>query len=115
MKHTWTIIGESCHKYRFCRNKHVFIATNMFVVTKRVFCHNKNMLVTTNICHDKRFVAHIILLQERFGRGKHTFVATKDVFFVTNTCVCLIFPSEFLVRFPEENHLQQSCTILLTS
>ena len=36
-----TIIGESCHKYHFCRDKRVFVAT------KNVFCHDKNMHVAT--------------------------------------------------------------------
>ena len=38
-----TIIGGSCHKYDFCRDKHVFVAT------KDVFCRDKSMIVATNI------------------------------------------------------------------
>ena len=72
-----TIIGESCHKCDFCRDKH------MFVMTKHVFCHNKN------VCHDKHifvmtkvdkhnFVATKVLLRQAyFCCNKHVFVATK--------------------------------------
>ena len=35
------IIGGSCHKYNFCRDKHVFVAT------KHVFSHDKSMLAAT--------------------------------------------------------------------
>ena len=35
-----TIIGGSCHKYNFCRDKRVFFATK----------DEKNMLVTTKLC-----------------------------------------------------------------
>ena len=48
------IIGRSCYKYNFCRNK-------TFVTTKHVFCCNKSMLAVTkllsqqnHVCHDKR-------------------------------------------------------------
>ena len=61
------VIGGSFHKYRFCRNKHVLVAT------KHVFCHDKRMLVVTKVlsrqtcaCRDKAFV-------------KLVFVATKIV------------------------------------
>ena len=45
-----TVIGGSCHKYNFSRDKHM---------TKHVFCRNKSMHV--------------------FCRDKHTFVATKII------------------------------------
>ena len=55
---TLIVIGKSCYKYRFCRDKH------MFVATKHVFCYNRSMLVVkkllsqqTYFCHDKTFVA----------------------------------------------------------
>ena len=46
MSHTF-IIGTSCHKYHFCCDKYVFVATNTFVTTKHVFCCDKSMLATT--------------------------------------------------------------------
>ena len=40
---TENIIGGSCHKYHFCRDKYVFAAT------KHVFCRDKSMLVATKL------------------------------------------------------------------
>ena len=61
------IIGGSCHKYHFCRDKYLFCrGKRTFVATKHVFRRDKSILVATNTC-----------LQ--FCRGKHTYVATKDV------------------------------------
>ena len=76
--HSWTvtilysIIGWSCHKYGFCRDKHVsrqkytcrdktFVSTNI-CRHKHVCLSHKSMLVATNTC---------------IGRDKHNFVATK--------------------------------------
>ena len=60
-------VGGCSYKYHFCRDKHVFVTTNiclpwqnfcsdyiMLVVTK-YFCHDK-MFVVTNICHDQTCV-----------------------------------------------------------
>ena len=50
----YTIIGRSCHKYIFCRDKS-FVVTNMFVVThafgmtKHIFYCDKSMLVGTKL------------------------------------------------------------------
>ena len=83
------IIGWSCHKYHFCRNKS-FVASNTclsqrkfclnkytFVTTKDTFCCDKHVFVTTKVClsrqnyvcrdkclswHDKTFVATKIIL-----------------------------------------------------
>ena len=50
------IIGGSCHKYNFCRNKHLFVATIIvFVATKtnlsqqKYVCRNKKDM----FCYDK--------------------------------------------------------------
>ena len=66
-----TIIGGSCNKYHFCRDKHTFVAS------KHVFCLDKSMLVATNsFCPDKyTFVA----TKDVFCRDKHMFVATKHL------------------------------------
>ena len=56
-------IGGSRHKYHFCREKHVFVATKVclprqnlcrhkfifFVSTKKTFCRDKSKLVATKI------------------------------------------------------------------
>ena len=59
------ITGGSCHKYHFCRDKHVFIATKhaVFVATK-LYLSRQIIFVSTN---------PLTL--------SHTFVATKDVFY----------------------------------
>ena len=66
------IIGGSCHKYHFCRNKS-FVATNTclsrqytsFVMTKYV-CRDKHktrlLLQQKSACYDKMFVATKIIL-----------------------------------------------------
>ena len=92
-------VGGSGYKYHFCRNKHVFVTTNvclprqnfccnkiMLVVTK-YFCHDKTFVVT-NICHDKHgfvvtiffFFLGIFFFFFFFGRDKHTFLVTKHMF-----------------------------------
>ena len=46
------IIGGSCYKYHFCRDKkHVFVAS------KHVFCRDKSVLVATKLCCDKIFLS----------------------------------------------------------
>ena len=51
------IIGGSCHKYHFCRDKHVFVATNMCLIGQ-----NTSFVATTVLsrqayfCRDKRRV-----------------------------------------------------------
>ena len=78
----------------FSQHFFTFVATNMFVMTKRVFCHDKSMLVSTKclswqtqvccdrylllsrqkyVCHNKSFVVASIL----FSQQKKCFIATK--------------------------------------
>ena len=70
-----TIIGGSCHKYHFCRDKSILVATKLllrqiFVATKYNFVATKVLSQQTYFCRDKR----------RICVDKHIFVATKDVF-----------------------------------
>ena len=44
--HMSDVIKGSCHKYHFCRDKHVFVVTKM---TKCIFCCDKSMLVVTKV------------------------------------------------------------------
>ena len=110
------IIGVSCHKYHFCRDKSMLVVTNIFlswhichdnyifvmtifllwqvfVVTKQNFCRSKSVLVMTKLlprqtcfCRDKYLLQRKfcynknVLVWQNICRGKHTFVATKDVF-----------------------------------
>ena len=83
-----TIIGESCHKYHFCRD--------VFVATKHVFCRDKSVLVAKKLCLLRQhiFVASGPLSRQNICRNKHNFVATsmflsrqKTCFVVTNACL----------------------------
>ena len=60
------IIGGSCHKHHFCRDKgflsqetRVCRDTHMFVTTKHVFCCDKIMLVATKLLSYYQFVLAI--------------------------------------------------------
>ena len=101
MRQVGIIIGGSCHKYNFCRDKHVFVRQNTsFVATKvclsrqTYFCRDKyNFAVTkvlsrqTYFLQNMSFVATNVCLsrQTRVCRDKYLsrqkyFVQTKDVF-----------------------------------
>ena len=78
-----TITGGSCHKYHFCRDKQVFIATNRCLSRQNMsFVATKVCLSGQNFCRDKHiFVAtNVLPLQAYFCPDKHVFVATKHVF-----------------------------------
>ena len=77
-----TITGGSCHKFHFCRDKHVFAAT------KHIFCRDKSMFIATFCCDKLTFVAtkHVFCRDKSTGgschkfhfcRDKHVFAATK--------------------------------------
>ena len=82
------IIGGSCHKYHFCRDKtfdatntsllrQIFVATSTELLSQQAyFCRDKRRVLTrqTCVCCDK------YLSPQVFCRGKHIFVVTKDVF-----------------------------------
>ena len=81
------IVGRSCHKHNFCRDKYVFCRD------KHVFCRDKNMLVAkkvclsrqTRVCCDKYSVTtKLCLSRQKFCSGKYTFVPTKGLFVATN-------------------------------
>ena len=92
-----------CHdKNVLCCNKIMLVATKLlswqtyFCCNRTFVMTNKGMLVTTkllsrqtHVCHDKYLLRHkyfvvtnIILSQQNFCHDKHTFVTTKDVFWV---------------------------------
>ena len=101
----FSVIGASCQKYNFCRDK-TFVRTSIcrdkhnfvkhaFVATKDVLRRAKHMLVAT---------------KDVLRRAKHMFVATKDVLcrakymlVATNTCLsrqktCFVVPNTCLSR-----------------
>ena len=59
------IIGGNCHKYNFCRDKHLFVATKHVFCSDK-FCRGKHAFVLTSFCLDKLL-------------SRQTFVATKMV------------------------------------
>ena len=61
-----SIIGESCYKYLFCRNK------------THLLSRQNTSFVATKVC----------LSWQKFCRGKHVFVATKHVFVETKDVFC---------------------------
>ena len=83
----------------FLCDRHIFVVTNI-VATKHVFCHDNGMLVVTkllsrqtHVCHDKylsqqKYACHdktsvvtkLCLSRQTFCHGRHTCVATEDVF-----------------------------------
>ena len=81
------IIGGSCHKYHFCRDK-TFVVTNTclwqtFLVTKtsrQTFCLDKLTFVATNTCLLRQNISFVstkaCLLRQNFCRDKQVFVAT---------------------------------------
>ena len=71
------ITVRSCHKYHFCHDKHVFVATNM------TFAATKMCLLRQTFCHDKMMFdrQNIFVPTKYFCRNKRqVFVMTKDVF-----------------------------------
>ena len=66
------IIGGSCHKYQFCRDKR-FVVTKL-CLSRQTLCRDKHMLYQ-NACRDKQ----VFVATEIFCRDKHNFVATKMI------------------------------------
>ena len=119
------IIGGTCHKYHFCRHKHMFVAKHVFVATKHVFCRDKTRLlsrqntsfVATKICLSRQNYAcrykhvvatNIILSRQNFCRYKHTFVAT-------NTCLSWHSKIMFLATYNCDKYLSQKAILFSLS
>ena len=114
------IIGGSCQKYHFCRDKgfvvtntclswqkyatkllswqNIFVVTSILLSQQNLFCHNKSMLVmtifvvvATNICRDK------FCCTKHVCCNKHNFVATKVLLrqhaFVTTKMILVAAPA----------------------
>ena len=70
----------------FCRDKHVFVATKVYLSRQNV-CRDKQNCVATNICRDKRFVAtKIFCCDKQYFRDK-TFVTTSILLLRQKTCL----------------------------
>ena len=103
-----TIIGGSCHKYHFCRDRHVFVVTNI-ILSRHKFCRDKHtfMFVATSIlllclsrqayfcyvCRDRYlsrrmfYCDKMFLWRQKFCHDKYDFVATKDLFCRDKHCL----------------------------
>ena len=46
--YTFKAVAGSCHKYHFCRDKHVFVATKA-CLQRRNFCRDKIIFVVKNV------------------------------------------------------------------
>ena len=108
-----SIIGWSCHKCNFCRDKHatkvlprereklkrfvetkrlsqqIFVATNIILSRLAYFCHDKHGFVATKVCLSRQNIC-----SDTHVFNVTTFVATsillsrqKTCFVVTNTCL----------------------------
>ena len=77
------IIGGSCHKYHFCSDKYVFVATNMclsrqnksFVATK--VCLSRQNVYLSCICRDIYVATNTYLLRQTFCRDKNNTCGTS--------------------------------------
>ena len=89
------ISGVSCHKYRFCRDKHVFVSTNAslwrqntsFIATK--VCLPRKTSVATKLYLSRKnifVVTKVLSRQIIFCRDKHVFVAIMILLSRKNTC-----------------------------
>ena len=76
MKDSNSIIGGSCHKYNFCRDKS-YVAINTCLSRQAPVCRNKTRLLSRQkyACSDKTFVATKYFCM----RGKYVFVATQMI------------------------------------
>ena len=108
------IFGGSCHRYNFCRDRHVFVATKHVLWRQKCVCRDKSFVAkkeevcrdkilkkqkqkTKNICHDKylsrqNYVCMLLYKTRLLWRQKY---ACLDKSFVaTNTCFILVAPAD---------------------
>ena len=64
------VIGGSCHKYHFCRDKNTSFVPTKVCLLQQNFCCDKHNFVITKVLLQQAYVCH----------DKHVFVVTKHVF-----------------------------------
>ena len=80
------IVGGSCRKYNFCRNKTCLLLQRKYAfVTTKILCHNKHNLVATKVLSWQK----TCLLHQKYACHNKTFVITRlcllqQIFIVTN-------------------------------
>ena len=127
---------ECLSRQNFCHDKYIYVTTNICCdkhtfVTQTYVCHDKHVsfvvtkvclswqiVVATNTCLSQQiFVAtifvvatNIILLWQKFCRGKHTFVTTKDwdKSFVVTKMILVSAPASN-IKLYSENYFSASC------
>ena len=80
------IIGGTCHKYHFCRHKHMFVAKHVFVATKHVFCRDKTRLLSRQ---NTSFVATKICLSRQNYACRYKHVVATNINFVATKLLSL--------------------------
>ena len=89
---------------RVCRDKLVFVATNLCLSRQNIFCREKSLVAPKIFCRDKC---------QTFCRGKHPFVATTDVFCCDTKMRLVAAPANDILepRFPSHCHLSRRLTM----
>ena len=76
------IIGESCHKYNFCRDK-CFVATKVCLSRQTRVGRDKHTFVATNICREKHN-----FVPTKPCNGKLTCLSRQNTSFVSTKIFC---------------------------
>ena len=91
-KHWFTIIGGSCYKYTFCRDKIILFVSTSFVATN--ICRDKHNFVATNVlsqqayfCRDKHVSRQIQYCRDNLKNNNLFFCCDKSLLVATNTCL----------------------------
>ena len=105
------IIGGSCHKYHFCRDKYVFVMTNT------CFSWQNTSFVATKVCLSRQNfgVTNIIFSRKMFCHDKLAFAVTlyNNSFHVRNggkEFILQVMSFRFLLLFLERRILCPSIT-----
>ena len=96
---TTHVIGGSCHKHNFwrdkrvCHNKHVSVITHL-LSRQKYACHDKVLSQQNYVCCDKKFVMtniccnkHVFVTTKVLSRRAYFLSQHKTSFVVTNTFV----------------------------
>ena len=84
----FAIIGGSCYKYNFCRDKgfvfcrdeSIFVATKIYLSRQKYVCRDKTFVTTSILLSDKHVNTKRLLSRQKYACREKSFV-------VTNTCL----------------------------
>ena len=71
------MIGGSCHKYNFCRDKSFVAIKHVFAATNTCLLRQNTSFVATKLCLSRQKYVHAFFIF--LSGNKHTFVATKMI------------------------------------